>query len=57
MIPYDLDPSLHTTEPEPMMLDDGFSPPQEAAAAQEAQPPQAPGLPAVDQALWAKSPF
>jgi hypothetical protein len=26
MIPYDLDPSLHTAEPEPEVLDDGFSP-------------------------------
>ncbi len=31
MIPYDLDPSLHSGEPEPRMLDDGFSPPQAAA--------------------------
>jgi hypothetical protein len=27
MIPYDLDPSLYATEPEPPVLDDGFSPP------------------------------
>ena len=26
MIPYDVDPSLHTAEPEPQQLDDGFSP-------------------------------
>ena len=26
MIPYDLDPSLHTAEPQAWMLDDGFSP-------------------------------
>jgi hypothetical protein len=26
MIPYDTDPSLHTGEPEPPVLDDGFSP-------------------------------
>jgi hypothetical protein len=57
MIPYDLDPSLHTTRPEPMMLDDGFSPPLQPAAAEEEQPPQAQDLPAVDHALWAKSPF
>ena len=27
MIPYDIDPSLYTSEPEPPSLDDGFSPP------------------------------
>jgi hypothetical protein len=27
MIPYDVDPSLHTGEPMPAVLDDGFSPP------------------------------
>ncbi|HMA08439.1 MAG TPA: hypothetical protein VKP68_11275 [Ramlibacter sp.] len=26
MIPYDIDPSLHSGEPEPAVLDDGFSP-------------------------------
>ena len=26
MIPYDIDPSLHTAEPVPTRLDDGFSP-------------------------------
>jgi len=26
MIPYDTDPSLHSGEPEPAVLDDGFSP-------------------------------
>jgi hypothetical protein len=28
MIPYEIDPSLHTAEPEPPRLDDGFSPPE-----------------------------
>ena len=28
MIPYDIDPSLHTGEPAPAVLEDGFSPPQ-----------------------------
>jgi hypothetical protein len=28
MIPYAIDPSLHSTEPEPPQLDDGFSPPE-----------------------------
>lgn len=27
MIPYDIDPSLHDSEPTPERLDDGFSPP------------------------------
>jgi hypothetical protein len=27
MIPYDLDPSLHSTEPQDTLLGDGFSPP------------------------------
>ena len=28
MIPYDIDPSLHSGEPAPAVLDDGFSPPR-----------------------------
>ena len=53
MIPYDLDPSLHTAEPESTQLDDGFSPPQPVGAAEETpQPPLK-----VDPALWAKSEF
>jgi hypothetical protein len=41
MIPYDIDPSLHNTEPESAMLDDGFSPPHcgERAATAEQPPP------------------
>jgi len=27
MIPYEIDPSLYTAEPEPPVLDGGFSPP------------------------------
>lgn len=27
MIPYDIDPSLHPGDPEPLSLGDGFSPP------------------------------
>lgn len=27
MIPYDIDPSLHPGQPEPVKLDDGFTPP------------------------------
>jgi hypothetical protein len=60
MIPYDLDPSLHTAEPESAMLGDGISPPPPLVAPPQdpaPQPPlQAQGAP-VDPALWAKSPF
>lgn len=40
MIPYDIDPTLHTAEPEPQQLDDGFSPPQheEPGPAAQARP-------------------
>jgi len=39
MIPYDLDPSLHESTPEPDQLGDGFSPPRRepAIVAPEAQ--------------------
>lgn len=56
MIPYDLDPSLHTAEPEPTMLDDGFSPPQPAVVAENEKQPESQNA-AVDPALWAKSAF
>jgi hypothetical protein len=56
MIPYDLDPSLHSAEPASTTLDDGFSPPQPALAAQDEEPTDAPGA-CVDPSLWAKSPF
>jgi hypothetical protein len=58
MIPYDLDPSLHTAEPESTMLDDGFSPPQqhETHAPDHAPLEAVLGAP-VDPALWAKSAF
>ncbi len=39
MIPYDVDPSLHETQPAPTLLDDGFSPPAPDDSAQApAQP-------------------
>ncbi len=45
MISYDLDPSLHAGEPQPQLLDDGFSPRQHGespehtgAAATEPEP-------------------
>jgi hypothetical protein len=31
MIPYDIDPSLHDSEPTPERLGDGFSPPAQPA--------------------------
>ena len=55
MIPYDLDPSLHTTEPEPATLDDGFSPPHHESDGKE-KPQEAKSV-VVDPALWAKSEF
>jgi len=56
MIPYDLDPSLHTTEPAATVLDDGLSPPPQAIAGEDDPPAQHPQAP-VDPALWAKSEF
>jgi hypothetical protein len=56
MIPYDIDPSLYTGDPEPPMLDDGFSPPHHAEPAAIAQAPPAPVDVQIDPALEAKSP-
>lgn len=53
MIPYDLDPSLHSGEPERPLLDDGFSPPQQPEAVPTGRTPDAP----LDPALWTKSEF
>ena len=54
MIPYDMDPSLYTNEPEPTVLDDGFSPPHRG------QPPAAdqtpPASAEVDVELGVTSP-
>ncbi len=41
MISHDLDPTLHTSEPEPQQLDDGFSRPHHAADVQPAPPTDA----------------
>ena len=54
MIPYDIDPSLHTCEPEPPLLDDGFSPPPHETKPEERD---APAAQPVDPALWNKSAF
>jgi hypothetical protein len=53
MIPYDLDPSLHTCEPEPDVLDDGFSRPAHGDDATAVMTPPV----AVDPALQEKSAF
>ena len=54
MIPYDMDPSLYTSEPEPTVLDDGFSPPHlgESPVAAAAPPTSA----EVDLELGVQSP-
>jgi hypothetical protein len=53
MIPYDLDPSLHTGEPEPPSLDDGFSPPHDAHSEEDdVQPAEQ-----LDPLHWTKSAF
>jgi hypothetical protein len=54
MIPYDMDPSLYTSDPEPPVLDDGFSPPhREATNTAESQP----GSAEADPELGVKSLF
>jgi hypothetical protein len=55
MIPYYLDPSLHTAEPEPTTLDDGFSPPHQQSDPKEKS--QDARSVVIDPALWAKSEF
>jgi hypothetical protein len=50
MIPYEIDPSLYTAEPEPAMLDDGFSPPRHGKEAQQEERP-AIGPASADPAL------
>lgn len=53
MIPYDIDPSLHTGEPEPPSLDDGFSPPPHEVQPKPADVP----VEQMDPRLWTKSQF
>jgi hypothetical protein len=55
MIPYEIDPSLHTGEPESPVLDDGFSPPHIGEPAATAEPPVSERH--LDPALPAKSLF
>jgi hypothetical protein len=57
MIPYEIDPSLHTESREPL-LDDGFSPPaQDATADAPARPSTVNTPPPVENLLWEKSGF
>lgn len=56
MIPYDIDPSLHSAEPEPEVLEDGFSPPHHDEPVVAVQPEAIP-VAAPDPALQGKSPF
>ena len=53
MIPYDIDPSLHASEPLPQQLDDGFSPPPVEPLPVLESPPD----PHVEPALSDVSPF
>jgi hypothetical protein len=53
MIPYDIDPSLHSGDPEPPSLDDGFSPPPHDAEPKAGEAPAEP----IDPLLWTKSQF
>jgi hypothetical protein len=56
MIPYEIDPSLHDSEPPPPLLEDGFSPPHPAAHDEPADAHlEAPAPP--EFAIGEKSPF
>lgn len=58
MIPYDVDPSLHNTEPHEPLLGDGFSPPEPLQPAPLEEQPSTVTTPApVDPQLWDKSDF
>ena len=56
MIPYEIDPSLHSMDPALDRLDDGFSPPADPAHGAE---PSATGAPPEhpEDLLGTKSPF
>jgi hypothetical protein len=58
MIPFDVDPSLHT-EPREPVLDDGFSPPPatDTPLPPAAQPSTVGTPPPVESWLWEKSGF
>ena len=54
MIPYDVDPSLHSAEPEQLQLDDGFS---RRSPGDTPQPPPADAPASLEEALATKSDF
>lgn len=56
MIPYDIDPSLHATEPGPLLLDDGFSAPSSHGESVELACGAAAAA-SLEEALAAKSDF
>ena len=53
MIPYDIDPSLHSADPD-LLLDDGFSAPRSLA---EERAPLPEGRFSLEEALAGKSDF
>lgn len=55
MIPYAIDPSLHSAEPEQLLLDDGFSMPRGPGDA--AAPAVTDAGASLEEALVAKSDF
>ena len=56
MIPYEVDPSLHTDQPHETRLDDGFSPPPDESTPASANTTVSAPQP-VDPSLWKKSDF
>jgi hypothetical protein len=57
MIPYDIDPSLHSGQPERNLLDDGFSPPPQEELPPTQSPPKPMPAPPVEPVLSDKSEF
>lgn len=55
MIPYDIDPSLHASPPEQLLLDDGFSSPSSHAETPDL--PVTHSLASLEEALASKSDF
>jgi hypothetical protein len=55
-IPYDIDPSLHGSAPEPEELEDGFSPRDGAASVKDREHVEHPGQP-PEAVLTDKSPY
>jgi hypothetical protein len=56
MIPYEIDPSLHPAEPEPLLLDDGFSAPRCHGDSAQADDRALPAN-SLEEALAGKSDF